>query len=127
MISERFRSALHRLKVSAHAVWIGARDPAVPMAARLFGLAVAAYALSPIDLIPDFIPVLGLLDDMILVPLGVWLFVRMIPADLHAKHLAEAEAADAKPVSRIGALVIVGVWVLAAVWLAFLLRLGHYY
>jgi uncharacterized membrane protein YkvA (DUF1232 family) len=127
LIFDRFRAVAHRLKVSAHAVWIGARDPAVPPAIRLFGMAVAAYALSPIDLIPDFIPVLGLVDDLILVPLGIWLFLRMIPAALHAKHLAEAQAADVKPVSRTGALIIVAIWLLVALWLILLLMAGRYY
>jgi uncharacterized membrane protein YkvA (DUF1232 family) len=127
LIFKRLRAAAHRLKVSAHAVWIGARDPAVPLGARLFGLFVAAYAMSPIDLIPDFIPVLGLLDDLILVPLGVWLFVRMIPAELHACHMAEAEAADAKPVSRMAALIIITVWLAAILWMATLFFAGKYY
>jgi uncharacterized membrane protein YkvA (DUF1232 family) len=121
------RGWLHRFRVSAHAVWIGARDPEVKLPVRLFGLFVAAYAMSPIDLIPDFIPVLGLLDDLILVPLGVWLFVKMIPPALHARHLAEAEAADARPISRTGAVIIGLVWVLAALWLGSLLLAAHYY
>ncbi len=116
-IVERLRS----LWIGAHAVGIGARDPAVARPVRLLGWAVAAYAFSPIDLIPDFIPVLGLLDDLILVPLGIWLFVRLIPPALHARHLAEAEAAAEKPVSRWAALVIVIVWIAAALWLGGLL------
>lgn len=121
------RAWLHRLKVAAHAVWIGARDPDVALPVRLFGLFVAAYAMSPIDLIPDFIPILGLLDDLILVPLGVWLFVKMIPHVLHVRHLAEAKAADARPISRTGAAMIVLVWVLAALWLGSLLLAARYY
>ena len=97
-------------------MWIGARDPQVRLGVRLFGLAVAAYAFSPIDLIPDFIPVLGLLDDLILVPLGVWLFVRMIPAELHARHRAQAEALSEKPISLAGAATVVLIWLLALVW-----------
>lgn len=107
---------LRALRVGAHAVWIGARDPHVPWPVRLFGLAIAAYAFSPIDLIPDFIPVLGLLDDLILVPLGVWLFVRLIPPALHARHVAEAEAAAARPVSRAGLVIIATIWIAAAAW-----------
>jgi uncharacterized membrane protein YkvA (DUF1232 family) len=122
-----FRSWLHSIRVSAHAVWIGARDPEVAMPVRIFGYCVAAYALSPIDLIPDFIPILGLLDDAILVPLGVWLFVKMIPPALHARHLAEAEAADARPISRTGAILIAALWLLAALWLASLLYAVRYY
>ncbi len=94
---------------------------------RIFGWLVAAYAMSPIDLIPDFIPILGLLDDVILVPLGVWLFVKMIPPALHARHLAEAEAADARPISRSGAVMIWLVWILAALWLGALLLSARYY
>lgn len=127
MIFERFRAGIHRLKIAAHAVWIGARDPAVPFAVRLFGLFVAGYVLSPIDLIPDFIPVLGLIDDMILVPLGVWMFVRMIPAALHARHLAEAEAADGRPISRTGAIVIIAIWAALIGWTGLLLFAGRYY
>jgi uncharacterized membrane protein YkvA (DUF1232 family) len=116
-IAERLRA----LRVGAHAVWIGARDPAVPLPVRLLGWAVAAYAFSPIDLIPDFIPVLGVLDDLILVPLGIWLFVRLIPPALHARHRAEAEAAAEKPVSRGAALAIIVIWIAAAFWFAALL------
>jgi uncharacterized membrane protein YkvA (DUF1232 family) len=122
-----FRGWLHSMKVSAHAVWIGARDPEVALPVRLFGLFVAAYAMSPIDLIPDFIPILGLLDDVILVPLGVWLFVKMIPPALHARHLAEAQAAGARPISRTGAVMIALVWTLVALWLGSLLLAARYY
>jgi uncharacterized membrane protein YkvA (DUF1232 family) len=112
---------LRSLRIGAHAVWIGARDPLVALPVRMLGWAVAAYAFSPIDLIPDFIPVLGLLDDLILVPFGVWLFVRLIPPALHARHRAQAEAAAAKPVSRWAALVIITIWIVVAIWLGALL------
>jgi uncharacterized membrane protein YkvA (DUF1232 family) len=108
---------LRALRVGAHAVWIGARDPEVPLPVRMLGLAVAAYAFSPIDLIPDFIPILGLLDDLILVPLGVWLFVRLVPPGLHVRHLAEAQAAADKPVSRAGLLIVGAIWLLCAFWI----------
>ena len=104
------------LRIGAHAVWIGARDPEVPFPVRLLGWMVAAYAFSPIDLIPDFIPVLGLIDDLILVPLGIWLFVRLIPPELHVRHCAEAAAAAAKPVSTLSALVIIAIWIGSALW-----------
>jgi uncharacterized membrane protein YkvA (DUF1232 family) len=121
------RERLHALKISAHAVWIGARDPQVRLLVRLFGFLVAGYAMSPIDLIPDFIPIFGLLDDLILVPLGVWLFVRMIPAELHARHLAEAEAASHKPVSKLAAAIIILLWLTALAWLMILFFAGQYY
>ena len=78
----RRQSLAQKLLIDAHAVWLSARDPRTPVHARLFGLLIAAYALSPIDLIPDFIPVLGLLDDALLIPAGIWLFLKMLPPDL---------------------------------------------
>ena len=110
----RPRRFLRRLKIEAHAAWLATRDPRTPWAARLVGLAVAGYALSPIDLIPDFIPVLGLLDDAVLIPAGLWLFVRLIPPALLAEHRARAEAAAERPVSRGGALAIAALWLVAA-------------
>lgn len=108
-------SFAHRIRVEAHAVWLAARDPRTSRMAKLVGLLIAAYALSPIDLIPDFIPVLGLLDEAVLIPLGVWLFERMVaPAQL-AEHRAEAERAAARPVSRSGILIVVAIWA-AAIW-----------
>ena len=109
-------SLAHRLRVEAHAVWLAARDPRTPWAARVVGLLIAAYALSPIDLVPDFIPVLGLLDDAILIPAGLWLFERLVTPMQMAEHRAAAERAAARPVSWLGlALVLLG-WVVAA-WL----------
>jgi len=75
---------------------------------------VAGYALSPIDLIPDFIPVLGYLDDLIIVPLGIWLALRLIPPEIIAEHRATAEAAGHRPISKAGATAIVSIWVLLA-------------
>jgi uncharacterized membrane protein YkvA (DUF1232 family) len=97
------------------AVWIAARDPSVPWYAKALALAVAAYALSPIDLIPDFIPVLGYLDDLIIVPLGILLVVKLIPAELMAEFRAEAARREHEPRSRAAALFIVMIWISAAV------------
>jgi uncharacterized membrane protein YkvA (DUF1232 family) len=97
----------------AHALYFGARDPRVPWYAKAVAVAVAAYALSPIDLIPDFIPVVGYLDDLIIVPLGIALVVRMIPPHIMAEHRAQADAAQHRPASRAAAIVIVTVWILA--------------
>ncbi len=121
------KAIAHNIRVDAHAVWLCARDRQVPLGVRLFGIAIAAYALSPIDLIPDFIPVLGLLDDAILIPLGVWLFLKMIPETVFARHRAEAEIASHRPVSRAAAAVIIGIWVAAAALLAFELFSVRYY
>lgn len=106
----------HRLRVEAHAVWLAIRDAETPWAARIVGLLVAAYALSPIDLIPDFIPILGLIDDAIIIPAGLWLFRRLIPEAQFARHRAAAEAASKRPSSKLGILLVVAVWI-AAAWL----------
>jgi len=103
----------HRIRVEAHAVWLAARDPRTPWAARVVGLLVAAYALSPIDLVPDFIPVLGLVDDAILIPAGVWLFERLMPSGRMAEHRAAAEAAAHRPTSWAGLLIVIALWLLA--------------
>ena len=107
------------LKRDMLALWLAARDPRVPLGAKLLAGAVAAYGLSPIDLIPDFIPVLGYLDDLLIVPAGVWLALRLIPPTLIAELRAAASLLAAKPVSRTAAVVIVALWVigLAAVTL----------
>ncbi|WP_291298893.1 YkvA family protein [Elioraea sp.] len=91
------------------AVALASRDPRTPFAAKLLALAIVAYALSPIDLIPDVIPVLGLLDDLILLPLGLWLVVRLIPRDVLAEHRAAAAGRRLSP-SRIGAAAVVTLW-----------------
>ena len=90
------------------------------MPVRLLALIVAAYALSPIDLIPDFIPVLGILDDLLLVPLGLWLVVRLIPATVLQECRARAQATVDRPVSRGAAAVIVCLWTVALGWAAWL-------
>jgi uncharacterized membrane protein YkvA (DUF1232 family) len=114
-------SLLHRIRVDAHAAWLAARDPRTPWHARLFGLLITAYALSPIDLIPDFIPVLGLLDDVILIPLGIWLFVKMLPPGIFEEHRVEAAEAAERPGSAWGAAIVVTLWILAALLTARLL------
>lgn len=109
----RLRNWARGLKRQTLVVWFAARDPRTPWFPRLLALAVAAYALSPIDLIPDFIPVLGYLDDVILVPLGVWLVLRMVPAEVIADSQAKAAAVAERPVSRGMAGVIVAIWAIA--------------
>ena len=91
-----------------HALYLASRDPRVPWDAKAMGLVVAGYALSPIDLIPDFIPVLGYLDDLILVPLGVLLAIRRIPPAIMAGHCRSVAAAQARPMSRVAGATIVG-------------------
>ncbi len=102
------------LKRDVHAIYFAARDPRVPWYAKALALIVAGYALSPIDLIPDFIPVLGYLDDLILVPLGIWLVVALIPSDVMADCRALAIEAGQRPVSKAGAIAIVSIWLVSA-------------
>jgi uncharacterized membrane protein YkvA (DUF1232 family) len=110
------------IKRDVHALYLAARDPRVPWYAKALAAVVAGYALSPIDLIPDFIPVLGYLDDVILVPLGIFLVVRLIPPDIMAEHRDLAAAEQERPVSRGAAVAIGCIWSACAAlcgWLAF--------
>ncbi len=109
-------SLLQSLKREVHAAWLAARDPRCPWHARALGLLVTAYALSPIDLIPDFIPVLGLIDDALIVPAGLWLFVKLLPPGLMDEHRAAAARAEGRPRSRWGWAIVGACW-LAAAWL----------
>jgi len=116
------------IKRDALALYLAAGDPRVPWYAKAVAACVAAYALSPIDLIPDFIPVLGYLDELVVLPLGILLAVRLVPAGVMAELRAEAEVRwrEGRPTSRAAAAVIVVAWVAAALaagaWLAALLR-----
>lgn len=118
------RSA-RRLKGEVMTMWFALRHPGAPWGARVLGAVVVAYALSPINLIPDFIPVLGLLDDLLILPALVWLVVRMLPPDVLRDARAQAEAAQgaAKPRSLGGLCLVLGLWLamgaaLAAWWWA---------
>jgi uncharacterized membrane protein YkvA (DUF1232 family) len=113
-----WRDRVRSLKRDVVAIALAVRDPRVPWYAKAVGVCVVAYALSPIDLIPDFIPVLGLLDDLVLVPLGLLLVVRLIPPHILAEHRIAAAAVAERPVSGAGAAAIIAVWVLAAALLA---------
>jgi uncharacterized membrane protein YkvA (DUF1232 family) len=105
------------IKRDVVALWIAARDPRVPWHAKVAAGAVAAYALSPIDLIPDFIPVLGYLDDVIIVPLGILLAVRLVPAPLMAALREQAIRLEGRPKSYWAMAAIVAIWLAATVWL----------
>jgi uncharacterized membrane protein YkvA (DUF1232 family) len=118
---DRLRRWAKNLIRDVHALYLAGRDPRVPWFAKLAALAIAVYALSPIDLIPDFIPVLGYLDELILLPLAIWLVLKLIPPDLLAEHRAAAAAAEARPVSRAGAAMIVTLWIIASALLLWLL------
>jgi len=107
---ERLRDWARSIKRDVHALYLSARDPRVPWYAKAVALAVAAYALSPIDLIPDFIPVLGYLDELIILPLGILLAVRLIPPAVFAEHRATAASAPMQA-SRGAAVVIIAIWI----------------
>jgi uncharacterized membrane protein YkvA (DUF1232 family) len=118
---ERLKSWACSVKRDVFAVYLASRDPRVPWYAKAIAVLVAAYALSPIDLIPDFIPVLGYLDDLLLLPLGIALVVCMIPPGLMAEHRAAAQRVLDRPVSRAAAVVIILLWLAAlavSAWLA---------
>jgi uncharacterized membrane protein YkvA (DUF1232 family) len=100
----------HRLKRDAHMLWFAARDPRTPLAAKLVGGLAAAYVLSPIDLLPEFMPVLGILDDLLVITIGLSLAVWLIPEPLADEFRARAEAAADRPVSRSGALLVGLLW-----------------
>lgn len=122
---DRIRSWAHALKRDTLALWIAARSGETPLIAKLVAAAVAAYAFSPIDLIPDFIPVIGLLDDLILVPLGIELALRLIPHDLMERFRADAEARDNEPRSLVAAAVILALWLAFLLWLSWELLKYH--
>src|SRR5690349_3583113 len=105
----RLRARARELKRAVVAVYLAARDPRVPWYAKALALAVAAYALSPIDLIPDFIPVLGYLDDLLLLPAGIALTLRLIPPEVMSDCRARAEQLERRPRSRMAAAVIITV------------------
>ena len=113
-VPARMRGWARRIKADVVALYLAVRHPQVPWHAKLVAALVAAYALSPIDLIPDFIPVLGYLDDIVLVPLGILLAVRLIPSPLMGELRARARAITERPVSRGGALFIVVLWLAGA-------------
>ena len=125
-LRNRLRDWARRVKRDGVTLWFAGRHPGTPWLAKALGVFVVAYALSPIDLVPDFIPVLGYVDDVLLLPALIWLAIRLLPLEALAECRAQAEAWMAaqgtKPRSRVGAVLVVGVWIAVAValwyWLA---------
>jgi uncharacterized membrane protein YkvA (DUF1232 family) len=120
---ETWKLRAKQLKIEVYALYLAYRAPRVPLFARVFALCVVAYAFSPIDLIPDPIPVLGYLDDLVLIPLGVTLAIKMIPADVMAdcRERSRDIIGQGKPVNRVAAGVIIAIWLLLAAAAIFLL------
>jgi uncharacterized membrane protein YkvA (DUF1232 family) len=110
------------LKRDAHAIYLAARDPRTPWYAKALALCVAAYAFSPIDLIPDFVPILGFLDEVVILPLGIVAVMWLIPPDIMAENRAAAALCAERPISRAAAVSIVLVWAASIAlvgWLAY--------
>ena len=119
----RWKARVRQLKTETHSLYLACRDPRVPWYARLFAALAIGYVFSPIDLIPDFVPVIGYLDDLVLVPLFIIMARRLIPADILAEHRERARSATGigTPKSRVAAVVIVAVWATVLVVIALLL------
>lgn len=116
-LAEDLRRRARALKSDTYALYLAARHPGTPWYAKVLAAAVAAYAFSPIDLIPDFVPVLGYLDDLIIVPLGIAASIRLVPESVMSEcrtRAAQALEGD-KPVSRTAAVIVVAMWLAAAV------------
>lgn len=112
----QFKACVARLKREVYVLYLVARDPQTPWSVRMLVAMIVAYALSPVDLIPDFIPVLGILDELILLPLGIALAIRLTPVEViqRCRRQARAHADRTLPPSRAAALVVVSIWLLSA-------------
>ena len=119
-VLDRVKAWASALKRETVALWFASRDPRTPWTAKAFAVFTVGYALSPIDLIPDFIPVLGFVDDAILLPGLIWLTLRLLPSDVITESRARADAwlasGNARPVNRVAIVVIIAIWLGAAYW-----------
>jgi len=113
----RLKDWARAIRKDVVAIYIAGRDPRVPWHVKAMAVAIAAYALSPIDLIPDFIPVLGYLDEVILLPIAIALVIRMIPDPLMVEFREEAQRRSERPVSRVAAVAVIALWLAAAMFL----------
>jgi len=109
-VLQRLKTWAKTIRRDILALWIATRDPRTPWPAKLVAGLVVAYALSPIDLIPDFIPVLGYLDDLVILPLGIMLAVALVPPTIMAEYRIEAEQLSQRPACRAAAVVVVAIW-----------------
>ena len=127
-VMQSFKQLAKKLKQETYTVYLASIDYRVPWYTRTIAAIVVAYAFSPIDLIPDFIPVIGYLDDLLIVPLGIWLLLKMIPPHIlsECRQKAAVEIADKKPINWVAAGVIIAIWfllgILAAIWIGSLLK-----
>jgi uncharacterized membrane protein YkvA (DUF1232 family) len=114
---ETWKQRAKELKIEVYTIYLAYKDPRVPLSARIFAACVVGYAFSPIDLIPDPIPILGYLDDLVLIPLGVALAIKMIPPVVlvECRDKAREVMQQGKPVNRIAAAIIIAIWFLLAI------------
>jgi uncharacterized membrane protein YkvA (DUF1232 family) len=122
---KHWKGQAKQLKIEVYALYLAYRDPRVSWYARAFTACVVGYAFSPIDLIPDFIPIIGYLDDLVLIPLGIKLAISMIPANVmtESREKAQQIISQGKPVNRIAAIIIISIWlILATLVIIFLTR-----
>jgi len=114
---ERWKQKSRHLKIESYALYLAYRDPRVPWYAKAFVALVVGYAFSPIDLIPDFIPVLGYLDDLVLIPLGVTVALKMIPEEVmeDCRIRSKEVMSKKKPINRVAAVVIICIWLMLIV------------
>lgn len=114
----KLKTMVKKLKSNLMVMYLAYRDPRVPLFAKIFAICVVAYAFSPVDLIPDFIPILGYLDDLILVPLGVYIALRLFPKEVLEEYRARAEEQKklGKPKNWITGTLIIALWIALAVW-----------
>ena len=120
-MGERLQRLIDTARRDAFVIYLAARDPRVPWHAKFLALATAAYVLSPIDLIPDFIPILGLMDEVVIIPLAYWMIKQMLDDDVIEDLRVRASARiEPLPKSTVGLLIVVGLWIViaAAIWLA---------
>jgi uncharacterized membrane protein YkvA (DUF1232 family) len=123
-LGARWKERAAALKAEGHVLYLACRDPRVPLLPRVLAVLVVAYALSPIDLIPDFIPVLGYLDDLVIVPLGLALAIRLIPPEILREHRNRVRgmSSTTRASSRAGVAIVVVLWVLVAAGLVWVIR-----
>ena len=125
---DTWKQHVRQLKSETYALYLAYHDPRVPGYARVLAAIVVGYAFCPIDLIPDFVPILGYLDDLILVPLGIWLVLKLIPTEVMAEARGQAQQvmAEGRPVNWVAAVVVVSIWLLlaalAAIWIIRVVR-----
>jgi uncharacterized membrane protein YkvA (DUF1232 family) len=110
-IKESINSRINKLKLDTLAVWYAARDPRTPWYAKALAVLITAYAFSPIDLIPDFIPVLGYLDDLVLIPAGIALAIKWIPTEVMCDAREKAGVESKKPVNWVTGVLIISIWI----------------